>query len=209
MSTLRAIIFLDIDGVLNSWDWWARRKTEPPPTEHMGIYELDPLACQRLQRICDTMGAGLVLTSTWRKSRTLDDLRSLFGQRGLTAPIVGRTPDLSHNHNPFAEPWNRIGRGLEIQWWLRTYLGDEATCQARFAILDDDRDFGDLCGKLVQTRMATGLTDLEGDYLGKHLREPLMDSMAAGGKGRVLFDNDALTLEPWWNNQDGPFGPGE
>lgn len=182
---------------------------EPPPTELMGIYDLDPLACQRLQRLCDIAGgAELVITSTWRKSRTIPDLQDLFRQRGLTAKIIGRTPDLAHHADQFEDPWNRIGRGVEIQWWLRKYLGDEATCEAKFAIIDDDSDMGDLCGKLVQTRFATGLTDLEGDYVCKHLRETLMDSMAAGGKGRVLFKHDAWPLAAWWNRQGGPFGPG-
>lgn len=205
---MNPLIFLDIDGVLNSWDWWARRKNEPPPTELMGVYDLDPLACQRLQRLCDTMGAELVITSTWRKHHTIQDLQDLFRQRGLTARIIGRTPSLDHFHNTFEDPWNRIGRGLEIQWWLQHYLpSDEAVCNQRFAILDDDRDMGDLLGKLVQTKFATGLTDLEGDYVCKHLHETLMHSMAAGGKGRVLFKYETRGLEPWWNRQEGPFGP--
>ena len=205
---MNPIIFLDIDGVLNSWDWWARRKNEPPPEELMGVVDLDPLACQRLQRICAQTGAQLVISSTWRMHHTTPGLQELFARRGLVAPIIGRTPCLDRQGYEFEEPWNRIGRGLEIQWWLQNFLpSDEAVCDQRFAIIDDDGDMGDLRGKLVQTRMATGLTDLEGDYVFKHLSEPLMHSMAAGGKGRVLFKYNVRDLEPWWNRQTGPFGP--
>ena len=206
MVTGTPIIFLDIDGVINSHDWWERRKGIVP-RESRGLYDLDPLACLRLQDICEGTKASLVLTSTWRLNRSLAAVQKLFVQRGITAPLIGRTPSLRHHEADFEEPWSRMGRGLEVQWWLRTYLGDEGTCNAKFVCLDDDKDFGDLLGKLVQTRMATGLTDLEGDYVYKHLGESLMNSMAAGGKGRVLFEHDALTLTPWWGKQTGPFGP--
>lgn len=200
------LIFLDIDGVLNSHDWWNRREGEPK--ELMGLYDLDPLACQRLQDICKVTGASLVISSTWRIYHPLDTLRELFKQRGLTAPVIGRTPDLRGHEKTFEEPWHNFGRGLEIQWWLQHYLpSDEAVCNQRFVIIDDDRDMGDLLGKLVQTRTATGLTDLEVPYIYKHLHESLMDSMAAGGSGRVLLKYDAKPLAPWWGRQIGPFGP--
>lgn len=202
------IIFLDVDGVLNSHDWWYRRKEQgEEQRELVGLYDLDPLACQRLQRVCEDTGAALVISSTWRLYHDLDDLRDLFRQRGLTAEVIGRTPDLRHHERAFEEPWNQFGRGLEVQWWLQNYLpSDEAMCNARFVCLDDDGDFGDLRGKLVQTRMATGFTDLEIPYILKHLSEPLMDSMAAGGKGRVFFGKDAKALEPWHKSK--PIGPG-
>ena len=208
--TAPCYIFLDIDGVLNSHDWWKRRDEagNRGPDELMGIYELDPVACRLLQRICDDTGAALVICSTWRKYHTIPVIQDLFRQRGLTAEIVGRTPDLQHHESKFPDmPWSEFGRGLECQWWLQHYLGNEATCSARFVCVDDDSDYGDLLGKLVQTRRATGLTPLETDYIYKHLSEPLMDSMAAGGRGRVLFKYDTLGLAPWWSGHEGPFGP--
>jgi hypothetical protein len=174
----------------------------------MKTYELDPLACLRLQHLCDAFGAVIVLSSTWRVYHTQAEIQDMFAQRGLTVPIIGRTPDLRDCGLDTEEPWNLVGRGLEIQWWLQHYLpSDEAVCAQKFVILDDDGDFGDLKGKLVQTRMVTGLTDLEGDFVGKHLRESLMDSTAAGGRGRVLFKYDAKPLVPYWGRQTGPFGP--
>lgn len=204
-------VFLDVDGVLNSHEYWARRKEHDEGVKHelMGLWALDPLACQRLQRICAAFGASIVLTSTWRKYHTVAEIAAMFVERGLTAPVIGRTPDLSHHKSKYTVPWSRFGRGLEVQWWLQRYLpSNEAVCAAKFVCIDDDGDYGDLLGKLVQTRMATGLTDLEGDYIGKHLRESLMDSSAAGGKGRVLFQSDVTQLAPYWGRQNGPFGPG-
>jgi hypothetical protein len=203
---MRPLIFLGINGVLTS-ESWLRHRDDPEYHGDVKVLHLDPLACQRLQAVCTATGAGLVLTSTWRTRATLAQVHEVFRQRGLTAPVIGRTPVMWQHASHFE--WAREGTGLEIQWWLQHYLGDEATCQARFACLDDDhsRNYGDLLGKLVQTRKAVGLTDLECDYVLKHLREPLMDSAAAGGKGRVLFEHEVRALTPYWNAQEGPFGP--
>lgn len=202
------LIFLDIDGVLNHHDWWHRRGPREPSFESFyNTYELDPVACGRLQAFCKATGAKLVICSTWRKQCSLDRIRLLFAQRGITAEILGRTPDLRDHESKFDRPWKEFGRGLECQWWLQHYLGNEATCQTKFVCVDDDSDYGDLRGKLVQPRFATGLTDLEVRYMHKHLTETLMDSAAAGGRGRVLFEYDTVGLEPYWNQQKGPFGP--
>lgn len=188
-------IFLDVDGVLNSTDWHKRRGPVPGNwTPLFSTYELDPEACLFLQSICDEFQASLVVTSTWRLALTTGEIHDLFVQRGLTAPVIGSTPDLSRN---FIDGLPDGLRGLEVQWWLQKNLpSDEAVCNAKFVCLDDELDYGDLLGKLVQTRFATGLRRLEGDFMGKHLREPLMNSMAAGGKGRVLFKHDVLGLVP-------------
>ena len=212
---MKPLLFLDCDGVLNSRDWYMRRNSiYPEPQPFFTCYELCPDACARLQALCSATGAEIVLTSTWRRHLTLPEVQELFLERGITAPVIGRTPDLRHSYSLKGEPedrtreWHYIGRGLEVQWWLRTYLGSaKAVCEAKFCCLDDDQDFGDLLGKLVQTRNEFGLTDRELEYIYKHLGETLMNSGAAGGKGRVFFEIDALELEPWWNRQEGPFGP--
>lgn len=194
------LLFLDFDGVINSHDWWERRKGLV--RERHPVHEIDPVACARLQRICEETGAQIVVSSTWRIIHSPQSLRRLLRKRGVTARVLGSTPDLRYNLAAGELPWTRIGRGLEIQWWLRTYLTPEQVCAARICILDDDSDMGDLCGALVQTRTATGLTDLEVPYVHKQLSVPLMDSQAAGGPGRVFFEHDALALRP-----RGGFGP--
>jgi len=204
------LIFLDIDGVVNHHEWWVRRKAEgfSRKRKPYSTDELDPLVCKRLQEVCTWAKAEIVLISTWRKYCPLGRIRRVFAERGLTAPVIGRTPDLRHYEGQIEDHWQDVGRGLEIQWWLQHYLpSDEAVCEQRFVIIDDDRDMGDLLGKLTQPRGDRGLTDTEVPYLCKHLSETLMVSMAAGGSGRVLFKYDVRDWAPSWNQQRGPFGP--
>lgn len=199
------LLFLDIDGVLNSHAWWERRKALGIK-EVRGIADLDPEACQRVQRVCDTTGARLVISSTWRVMHSRQSLRRMFVKRGLTTPIIGITPRIWMRADELpGYEHNKCGRGVEIQWWLQTYLTPEQICQARVGILDDDRDMGDLLGVLVNTRHEIGLTDLEVPYIEKNLGTILMGSRACGGPGRVEFTFDALALPTYGNHK--PHGP--
>ena len=185
------IIFLDIDGVLNSGHWRDIRGVVPDMAPLFGIHELDPQACNHLQQLCDQTEAQLVIASTWRNYLTMREIGDLFKVRGLTAPIIGQTPDLSRNHGISKDDL----RGLEVQWWLQNHFKtNEEVCGARFVCLDDEHFYGDLRGKLVQTRPAYGLTFLELPYIRNHLHESLMDSHAAGGSGRVFFEKDVCNL---------------
>lgn len=188
------LLFLDFDGVINSHDWWERRKGLE--RERHPVHEIDPLAVARVERVCAETGAQVVVSSTWRLLNDTPSLRRLLRKRGFTGRVRGTTPDLRYSLSAGILPWTKIGRGLEIQWWLRTFLTVEQVCQARICILDDDSDMGDLLGALVQTRVQMGLTDVELPYIYKQLSVPLMDSQAAGGPGRVFFEHDALTMTP-------------
>jgi hypothetical protein len=136
------VVFLDIDGVLNSHDWYKRR-----PSRERPINEIDPDAAARVQRLCDETGASIVVSSTWRLIHQLNALRSVFKARGLTAPVIGKTP--GHNNDP---------RGLEIQRWL-----DAARLTGTYpdgmVILDDDSDMVHLTPWLVRTPFETGFID--------------------------------------------------
>ena len=117
------VVFLDIDGVLNS------RKTM---LLHGSVFidtprvreKLDPYGCLFLQRLCER-GVHIVLSSTWR-------LGSRFLQERETAfpfPVLDRT--CSH-------PFPGSTRGDEIQQWLNQH--PEVT---HYVILDDDSDMLD------------------------------------------------------------------
>lgn len=60
------VLFLDIDGVLNSADWMRRRG----PGLRSGCHPdmLDPDACKRLHRVLCATGCDVVLSSAWRYS---------------------------------------------------------------------------------------------------------------------------------------------
>lgn len=120
------ILFLDLDGVVNSLDWWHRRG----PRRKLGhdpVYEIDPRAVARLNEIVDRTGADVVISSAWRKLHSLPDIARYLEQRGFRGRVVGVTPTL-----PFSP------RGHEIASWLRDH-----PYVRRFVILDDDADMAD------------------------------------------------------------------
>lgn len=125
------VLFLDVDGVLNSEAWFSRHK-DP------AWNEVDPAAVALVNDVLENTGAKLVLSSTWRLVAVArDELRAA----GL--PIAGATPRIDTNN-----------RGEEIRAWLDNHPG-----VTHFAIFDDDSDAGD-CGlreHFIQTSWKTGL----------------------------------------------------
>lgn len=108
------VLFLDVDGVLNSMTWFASQ----PPTS---VTEVDPVAVRRIQRIVAATGCMVVLSSSWRGSAELE-----AKLRDAGVPIDDVTPKYTDRD-----------RGYEIQAWLIDH--PEAT---EIAILDDDADAG-------------------------------------------------------------------
>lgn len=137
------VIFLDIDGVLNSERWFVQR--------HIGGArivvvsredgQIDPECVERLNRLTEVTGAVLVISSTWRIGG-MDWLVPLLRRKGVAAEIIGRTPDL-----------NTV-RGHEIGHWL-----SEHPEVGSYVILDDTSDMGALAQRLVKVSWQTGLTD--------------------------------------------------
>jgi hypothetical protein len=113
-------VFLDIDGVLatsqtyNAWErivWEQRNPDIPFPKlirnrrqfRSVALYSkwsmehlLDEGCCKRVQRLCEDAQAEIIVSSSWRGFFTLEELASLFRQKGLTTALVGATPDLGH-----------------------------------------------------------------------------------------------------------------
>lgn len=105
------VLFLDIDGVLNSEEYAISLGKG-------GMLGINPEAVKILDRILEATGAKLVISSSWRgSSDLLADIRSNVGE------YIDITPRLSGI------------RGLEVKTWLDTNPVD------RYAILDDDSDF--------------------------------------------------------------------
>jgi len=144
------ILFLDIDGVLNSHAFWKRLRAEKKLIQD---HKLDPLAIERLNRLTDETGAKLVVSSTWRLpyvwNKQLGMLVTRLQQAGITGEIIGMTPDHQKAY----------GRGGEIQAWMLQARQDGIDIES-FVILDDDSDMDHLIGYLVQTRFEDGLQDI-------------------------------------------------
>lgn len=111
--TYEKIIFMDIDGVLNSLDSFEKFQT---------FEVLDPDAVLLLKVVTERHRAELVISSVWRLPlEWLEMIRASFAQAGWNnPPIIGRTPSLKGD------------RGKEIQAWL------DANPTESFVVIDDD-----------------------------------------------------------------------
>ena len=132
----KPIIFLDIDGVLNSQEFVDLLG------DQWNMEQVDRKAVERLNRIVEATGADVVISSTWRIVLHLDFIESVINDAGGKVTIVDKTP--------------RLGgpRGYEIQKWL-----DENPGHDRFVILDDCEDMVHLWPHLVETTWDLGLLD--------------------------------------------------
>ena len=138
------VLFLDIDGVLNSHHWYENRPSEP----HNGrgdelVSMIDPDAVARLNQIVEATGCVVVLSSSWRCMDPIGRIDRALNRRGFNTRLFGATPNIG---NP---------RGSEIIAWLELVPGTVES----FAILDDDSDMADVSHALIQTDYKTGLLD--------------------------------------------------
>ena len=126
------IIFLDIDGVLNSERSFLagshKIATMPdvPYCEKVLLATIDPIAVDLVNKICEEVDAYIVLSSTHRlHCDTIDDVRDYLAAIGINrARVFSATPRL-----------NTI-RGIEIQTWI----DDRPGTVTAYVIIDDSRD---------------------------------------------------------------------
>lgn len=138
------IIFLDIDGVLNSASFMKRRQRvidkNGPDRFRWWLEMLDEEAIQLLNQAVEATGAKIVVSSTWRILNDVPTLTKLLKTRGFVGEVIDITPRL-----PFDQ------RGDEIALWLKQNPVDD------FVIIDDDSDMSHLMHKLVHTSWQTGI----------------------------------------------------
>jgi hypothetical protein len=89
------IIFLDIDGVLNHRLFYEE-KSQADRYKEVGpdLCDLDPEKVKLLNELIESAGADVVISSTWRYGKTIDQLQALLDKVGFTGKIVGLTPRL-------------------------------------------------------------------------------------------------------------------
>ena len=159
------VIFLDIDGVLNTM-------VSLPLREHfveiegtiVGFNQLDKDAINQLNRVIGETEAKVVISSSWRIGcRTpakwnclIEHLRN----QGVVAEVIGRTPTYGEYVNLPGIFAARFVRGDEIQLWLNDHPEVKS-----FVIVDDDQDMAHLTNKLVRTKFETGITERDADRM--------------------------------------------
>jgi len=137
---MKQVIFLDFDGVINSvqsatmhYEFLANYSTlcafKEPIVGDYKASEFCPVAVSNLNYILKELpNLKVVVSSFWRRGRTIDELKEIFYYLGLPAErIISKTPTLIGSH-----------RGEEIQKWLETQTMLEGGI--RYAIVDDDTD---------------------------------------------------------------------
>lgn len=160
------IIFLDMDGVVNSTVEIVKYLDNLVENEcytkeeARKKYNIDfcymtelifPIHAERITRICNECDCDIVWSTNWRiikeYKNNIDNARSMLTRRGIPGErLIGYTPYLPYSF-----------RHIEISTWLKTY-GKKIK---RFAILDDRQDasYNTKRGKYFKTDFKYGLTE--------------------------------------------------
>jgi hypothetical protein len=139
MAVPASILFLDIDGVMNTTDSILKHKSNR-------VFTGESISC--LRTIVAQTGCSIVISSTWREDQQWKILPGVFSRNGLSAVlarIIDRTPVLPPGDGPTRED--------EIDCWLCANGYD-----GPYAILDDISFAGEHACRLVQTTTEKGLT---------------------------------------------------
>lgn len=159
------VLFLDIDGVLNSAEWM--RAGHMSMRSESWAEMLCPEMCARLERVLSTTGAVIVLSTSWRIVQPADRIEAWLRERGApSARIIDRTPGHRELPSGVRLLGNKGRRGHEIQAWLNRH-----PCE-RFAVVDDETIHGadphellDVVSRFVQTSWAEGMQDEHAEEL--------------------------------------------
>jgi len=146
MKIANKVIFLDIDGVLNTaqsvlLQAWDKR------TDGYTDKKWCPIACSNLRLILAACpDVDLVVSSVWRRLYNKQELKKIFKKNKLPG---GRIKSAT----PLEKRGEDVARGILIQRWL----SDNKNVK-EFVIIDDDKDMAHLKKHLYQTDSLNGLT---------------------------------------------------
>lgn len=129
------LIFLDWDGVLNHEEFYVRRHKDN--FKDYGEYPICELSVAVLNHIIEETDAKVVVSSTWRLGRSINELQAILDSVGFKGEVIAKTPNL-RNEGDY------ILRGNEILKWIKDnkeMIGQEYHEFENYVILDDDSDF--------------------------------------------------------------------
>ena len=160
---IKKILFLDIDGVLNT-KFWYRKMDDGTPRDKWG-YVFDPMSVANLKRIVEETGADIVISSSW-KCIGLSELQKMWKSRKLPGRIIDITPDIMTDEDMLDIDLDLIdpgkSRGDEIKKWLSR----QENQVSHYAIIDDMYEMlPEQQDNLVMTDSETGITDEDADRI--------------------------------------------
>ncbi len=150
------VVFLDIDGVLNSDHWYRERELAGHSWSPHGLRHMSPDMVKRLDRLV-TAGAKFVVSSSWRYSYEPQTIEMMLKEHGFRGEVIAETitrrtcPSFYDSYDNGHAP-----RGDEIKEWLGHH--PEVT---HYVVLDDCSDMDAVVDHLVQTSDLVGLTDAD------------------------------------------------
>lgn len=158
------VLFLDIDGVLNS-ETYAKRYHE----EHLGEkgYHIwvDPHAVELVRGLCEVEHVKIILSSSWRSydlKSTIEHLTEYRHLKPLLRYIIGVTVSMmsrcrGEEIRRTIEDWDRLVDSGLIDKRYR-----DRGVLFQYAIVDDDSDMtNEQRPHFVQTDWSVGITEIE------------------------------------------------
>jgi len=131
------IIFLDFDGVLNHEQFYVKRhEADFKGYGEHPICEFDFKSVLILNNIIEETDAKVVVSSTWRLGRSINELQSILDSVGFKGEVIDKTPNL-RNEGDY------VLRGNEILKWIRDnkeVIGQDYHEFENYVIFDDDSD---------------------------------------------------------------------
>ncbi len=140
------ILFLDVDGVLNSGAFFSSGR-RVKSHDYDPRNQIDPEAVKLLSEIIEATGAKIVISSVWRYNHKPGEMQRLLASFGCRCQVVGSTPRSTESH----------ARGKEIDAWLSEGGYSRRDPVETFVILDDDADMEPHMKRLVRTSWDLGL----------------------------------------------------
>ena len=171
----RKVLFLDIDGVLNTerhYEYCCKNRIASD--ERFG-YPFDPEAVDNLKKIIDETGAEIVISSSW-KFWGLSTMIDLWKGRNLPGEIIGITPQAMSDemllNADLIEMEMLPLKGSEIKGWL----SEHRRSVAQYAILDDVNDMlPEQQNHLVQINPVVGITEQDAEEVIAILNKPIAE----------------------------------
>jgi len=151
------VIFLDVDGVLNSKGFLENNQNEIIDRANVSI----------LRNVIDKTAAVIVMSSGWKmwfdenmmpRHEYSQGLYDIFCEFGIT--LFGKTPDFSTEEIRITKTFSHV-KAEEIIAWLSEH---KEVC--RYVVIDDlDLKNEEISSHLVRISSSTGITEEDGNLV--------------------------------------------